>query len=48
MARKQGVILDTGDPFPEMNLQLTNGEILSFPEQMGDGYSVVLFYRGKW
>ncbi len=48
MARKGKVYLDTNDMFPKMEFQLVSGENLRLPEGMGQGYSVVLIYRGEW
>jgi hypothetical protein len=48
MGRVGSVLLDTNDMFPELNLRLVSGESLNIPEGTGDGYSVLLFYRGHW
>ena len=48
MSRTGSAVLDTNDMFPELNLQLVSGESLRIPEGTGDGYSVLLFYRGYW
>jgi len=48
MARIGSVILDTNDPFPELDLKLVSGETLKLPQATGEGYGVVLFYRGPW
>ncbi len=48
MARIGSVSLDANDMFPKMKLQLVSGSNLSLPEGTGDGYGVVLFYRGYW
>ena len=45
---KEGSVLDTNDMFPEMELQLVSGETIRLPEATGEGYSVILFYRGVW
>ncbi len=45
---KDGSVLDTNDKFPEIELQLVSGETIRLPEATGEGYSVVLFYRGGW
>ena len=47
MARKN-VVLDAGDPFPEMALRTVSGETINLPGATGSGYGVVLFYRGHW
>ena len=48
MARIGSVILDTNDRFPELDLKLVSGETLKLPQATGEGYGVVLFYRGPW
>jgi peroxiredoxin len=48
MARIGSLILDTNDRFPEMEVQLVSGETLKLPQATGEGYGVVLFYRGHW
>lgn len=41
-------MLDIGDPFPRLTLDLAGGGTLSLPDALGAGYNVVLFYRGHW
>jgi hypothetical protein len=48
MARIGSAYLDTNDMFPKLELQLVSGEKLKLPEGMGQGYGVVLIYRGHW
>jgi len=48
MARIGSVILDNNDPFPALELQLVSGDILKLPQGTGEGYGVLLFYRGYW
>lgn len=48
MARAGSRLLDTNDQFPELELKLTNGETLRLPKGAGEGYCVVLLYRGYW
>ncbi|MCF8130571.1 MAG: hypothetical protein K9N10_18825 [Deltaproteobacteria bacterium] len=48
MARFDVPLLDTNDPFPEMELQLLNGKRFKIPEAFGEGYAVFLTYRGHW
>ena len=48
MTRLASRLLDTNDSFPEMDLHLISGETLGIPRGLGDGYSVVLLYRGYW
>ena len=45
---KIGSGLDTNDACPEMNLRLLSGETIQMPHYTGDGYSVLLIYRGHW
>jgi hypothetical protein len=48
MARIGSVILDSNDSFPALEFQLVSGDTLKFPQGTGDGYGVLLFYRGYW
>ena len=48
MARLDSNFLDTNDLFPEMELRLVSGEPLRIPQELGEGYSVLLLYRGYW
>jgi hypothetical protein len=48
MTRKESRLLDTNDPFPQMEMQLISGETLKVPEGLGEGYAVILLYRGHW
>ena len=48
MARIGTAILDGNDPFPKLDLKLLSGDALSLPEGFGEGYGVMLFYRGDW
>jgi hypothetical protein len=48
MGRIGSKLLDANDVFPELGLQLVSGETLKLPEGLGEGYGVVLFYRGYW
>ncbi len=48
MGRIGSVVLDTNDRFPELDLPLISGKTLKFPQEGGDGYAVVWFYRGGW
>ena len=40
--------LAAGDSFPEVSVTLTDGTRLDLPGGLGDGYRVILFYRGHW
>ena len=48
MARLGSGFIDTDDKFPEMDLQLTDGSTLKLPAGTGEGYAVILLYRGYW
>ena len=48
MARIGSSYLDTNDMFPQLELQLVSGEKLKLPKDIGEGYGVVLIYRGHW
>lgn len=48
MARYTVKCLDADDLFPPMELRLLSGDSMNIPDELGDGYSVVLFYRGYW
>jgi peroxiredoxin len=48
MARAGSAYLDTNDLFPQLELRLISGEKLKLPEGIGEGYGVVLIYRGHW
>ncbi len=40
--------LGEGDRFPELTLQLVDGNTLALPLGPGTKYTVALFYRGHW
>jgi len=44
MSNKLGI----GDTFPNVTLNLVDGGTLDLPGGLGDGYRVILFYRGHW
>jgi peroxiredoxin len=48
MARIGSVILDNNDLFPGLEFKLVSGDTLILPQGTGEGYGVVLFYRGYW
>ena len=48
MAKSGTAFLDTKDVFPRLEITLVSGERLMLPEDLGEGYRVVLFYRGHW
>lgn len=49
MARKHDTpLLDTGDPFPALELTLTDGRNVALPADLTHPYNVVLVNRGAW
>lgn len=40
--------LEQGDRFPDLTVDLVDGGTLHLPDDVGSGWSVVLFYRGHW
>ncbi len=48
MGRIDSQILDSNDNFPPLSLQLVDAGQIILPEATGEGYGVVLFYRGYW
>jgi len=42
------VLLNNGDPFPAISVQLAGGERLVIPDDLAGSYAVVLLYRGSW
>jgi hypothetical protein len=41
-------MLDTGDLFPEMSLQVLGGGEARVPGEYAGHWAIVLFYRGHW
>ena len=41
-------MLNTGDAFPGLKLNLTDGTGIVLPECIDSRYMIVLFYRGHW
>lgn len=48
MGKMGSTFLDANDVFPEIDLTLVSGETLKLAGRKGEGYTVVLFYRGYW
>ena len=48
MGKMGSTFLDANDVFPEIDLMLVSGETLKLAGRKGEGYTVVLFYRGYW
>ena len=40
--------LNSGDPFPEYQVQTTAGQTLRLPQDLTGDYAVLIFYRGVW
>ena len=40
--------LKIGDSFPTLTFELAGGGCQTVPTDMGEGYKIVLFYRGHW
>lgn len=40
--------LSRGMAFPATAITLTDGSTMTLPDDMGDGYRVILFFRGSW
>ncbi len=40
--------LIVNDPFPDIELALTDGTTMAFPGQAPTLYTALLFYRGAW
>ncbi|WP_419853370.1 hypothetical protein [Candidatus Poriferisodalis sp.] len=40
--------LDSGDRFPELTLADLEDQQVTIPDVFGDGWGVVLVYRGHW
>ncbi len=40
--------LERGERFPALSLALVDGTTSSLPEDLGPGWSVLLFYRGHF
>ena len=48
MSKANTFMLDNDDIFPDFKLTLTSDQQSSVYETLGDGYGVVLLYRGHW
>ncbi len=48
MARENSTMLDTNDPFPPLDLGLVDGRAFVLPQGFGEGYGVLILYRGHW
>lgn len=41
-------VLDGGDAFPNMSLNLTGGGTINLPEGIKGSWTIFLVYRGHW
>jgi peroxiredoxin len=48
MARAGERILDSGDAFPEMTLELVGGGTMKLPDGVRGRWSILIVYRGDW
>jgi hypothetical protein len=48
MAREGTFILDSGDPFPALDLETVGHGSVSVPDAFGGGWGVFLVYRAHW
>ncbi len=48
MSRKNCKLLDTGAEFPEMSFNTIGHEVVRLPEDFGERWNILLFYRGHW
>ena len=48
MAQSRSVNLDSNDPFPYLELKLTDGRSISLPADMSGKWTILLIYRGYW
>ncbi|MFQ5792071.1 MAG: hypothetical protein ACE5JI_16495, partial [Acidobacteriota bacterium] len=48
MTRAGSFLLDSGDRFPDMTLNLVDGGTLQLPDGLKEDWNVLLFYRGHW
>lgn len=46
--REPTVRLAVGEPFPSLTASLVNGGHITLPDDVSDGWAVLLFYRGHW
>jgi len=48
MAKVNEKFLDTGDPFPRIEIARVGGGEIVLPDDLGGSWGVVLFYRSHW
>ena len=40
--------LENGDRFPEIDARTPDGDEVTLPDAVEGGWSLLLFYRGRW
>jgi peroxiredoxin len=40
--------LAAGQIFPDTSITLSDGSTMHLPTAMGDGWKVIIFFRGNW
>jgi len=40
--------LENGDSFPSLTAQTADGDTIDLPDDQGDDWALVAFYRGHW
>ena len=48
MPKVNDLILDTGDPFPRIDIDKVGGGKIVLPDDLRGSWGVVLFYRSHW
>ncbi len=48
MPRMTEKMLDSGEPFPGIEMDRVGGGKISLPGDLAGSWGVVLFYRGHW
>ncbi len=48
MAQSSKTMLDSGDTFPDLTLDLSDGSRLELPEEVKGSWTIFLVYRGHW
>jgi len=48
MAREQGILLDSGDVFPNIEFQTVEGKGVRLPADVAGKWTALIFYRGDW
>jgi hypothetical protein len=48
VSRSNCKVLDNGDRFPVLVCDAVDGGRIALPEDFGERWNVILFYRGHW